>query len=244
MVFGPFYHPIENERINRGLNDDDHNRMREDYRISDQRRNRHSRPASPTGRPLWHACRAGCCATGKRAKSQTYSSHRHHSLLNNAVVKDTIAALGPAALPAFSNLKPHTPFDCVLSLVETIERAAPDLLVVFGGGSAIDAAKIGSLAAANGARDRDALLALLPMSRARRNHRRGPARSRSLLFRPRCRRPNSVSSVAQPTFRPASSISSNPIRWRPISSSTIPGSARRHRSIFGYRPAFARSIMA
>lgn len=82
------------------------------------------------------------------------------SLLKNTVVKDTIAALGPAALPAFSNLKPHTPFDCVLSPVETIERAAPDLIVVFGGGSAIDAAKIGSLAAANGARDRDALLAL------------------------------------------------------------------------------------
>ena len=82
------------------------------------------------------------------------------SLLSNAVVKAAIAALGPAALPAFSNLKPHTPFDCVLSLVETIERAAPDLIVVFGGGSAIDAAKIGSLAAANGARDREALLAL------------------------------------------------------------------------------------
>lgn len=85
------------------------------------------------------------------------------SLLNNAVVKGAIDALGSQALPVFSNLKPHTPFNIVISLIERIESTAPDLIVVFGGGSAIDAAKIGGLAAATGARDREALLALRAM---------------------------------------------------------------------------------
>ncbi|MDF3809372.1 MULTISPECIES: iron-containing alcohol dehydrogenase [Rhodopseudomonas] len=82
------------------------------------------------------------------------------SLLNSPKVKGSLAALGPSTLPIFSDLKPHTPFDGVIALIETIERTKPDLIVVFGGGSAIDAAKIAGLAAGNTARDREALLAL------------------------------------------------------------------------------------
>jgi maleylacetate reductase len=85
------------------------------------------------------------------------------SLLNNPQVKGSLAALGPSALPIFSNLRPHTPFDTVIALIETIERTAPDLIVVFGGGSAIDAAKIAGLAAGNAARDRESLLSLRAM---------------------------------------------------------------------------------
>ncbi|MGX9389483.1 iron-containing alcohol dehydrogenase [Nitrobacteraceae bacterium UC4446_H13] len=82
------------------------------------------------------------------------------SLLANSTVKATLEALGASALPVFHHLKPHTPFDTVLALIETIERTHPDLVVVFGGGSAIDAAKIGCLAASAGVRGRDALLGL------------------------------------------------------------------------------------
>ncbi|MBR0873291.1 iron-containing alcohol dehydrogenase [Bradyrhizobium tropiciagri] len=82
------------------------------------------------------------------------------SLLGNPVVEATLARLGPSALPVFSDLKPHTPFDVVLSLTETIERQNPDLIVVFGGGSAIDAIKIAGLAASARVRDRVALLGL------------------------------------------------------------------------------------
>jgi alcohol dehydrogenase class IV len=85
------------------------------------------------------------------------------SLLNNPHVKSSLAALGPSALPMFSNLRPHTPFNTVIALIETIERTAPDLIVVFGGGSAIDAAKIAGLAAGNAARDRESLLSLRAM---------------------------------------------------------------------------------
>jgi maleylacetate reductase len=80
------------------------------------------------------------------------------SLLPNRVAKAAVDRLGSAALPCFHDLKPHTPFDVVLALIETIERDAPDLIVVFGGGSAIDAAKISGLAAGAGVRDRAALL--------------------------------------------------------------------------------------
>ena len=82
------------------------------------------------------------------------------SLLTNPTVKATLGSLGASALPVFHQLKPHTPFDTVLALIETIERTHPDLVLVFGGGSAIDAAKIGCLAASAGARDRNALLGL------------------------------------------------------------------------------------
>lgn len=85
------------------------------------------------------------------------------SLLNNRQVKSSLAALGPSALPIFSNLKPHTPFDTVIALIETIERTVPDLIIVFGGGSAIDAAKIAGLAAENAVRDRGSLLSLRAM---------------------------------------------------------------------------------
>ncbi len=82
------------------------------------------------------------------------------SLLDNPIVKTTLDELGPVALPIFSDLKPHTPFDVVLALTAMIERTAPDLIVVFGGGSAIDAAKIGTLAAAAAVDGRDRLLGL------------------------------------------------------------------------------------
>lgn len=85
------------------------------------------------------------------------------SLLNNALVKNAIAALGSSALPVFSDLNAHTPFDSVIALIKTIERTSPDLVVVFGGGSAIDTAKIGSLAAAGGVHDRESLLSLRAM---------------------------------------------------------------------------------
>lgn len=82
------------------------------------------------------------------------------SLLANPIVKATLDALGASALPVFHELKPHTPFDTVLALIETIGQTHPDLVLVFGGGSAIDAAKIGCLAASAGVRDHDALLGL------------------------------------------------------------------------------------
>ncbi|MGY4572649.1 iron-containing alcohol dehydrogenase [Bradyrhizobium sp. USDA 3256] len=82
------------------------------------------------------------------------------SLLRNPVVEATLKRLGPSALPAFFDLKPHTPFDVVLSLIETIEHQNPDLIIVFGGGSAIDAVKIAGLAAGARVRDRVALLGL------------------------------------------------------------------------------------
>ncbi|MES5488877.1 iron-containing alcohol dehydrogenase, partial [Bradyrhizobium sp. INPA03-11B] len=82
------------------------------------------------------------------------------SLCGNPVVEATLKRLGPSALPAFSDLKPHTPFDVVLSLIETIEHQDPDLIIVFGGGSAIDAVKIAGLAAGARVRDRVALLGL------------------------------------------------------------------------------------
>ncbi|MGB3865313.1 MAG: iron-containing alcohol dehydrogenase [Xanthobacteraceae bacterium] len=85
------------------------------------------------------------------------------SLLANPVVKATLDALGAAALPVFHDLKPHTPFKTVLALIETIERTHPDLVIVFGGGSAIDAAKISCLAAGGGVRNRDALLGFRSM---------------------------------------------------------------------------------
>lgn len=82
------------------------------------------------------------------------------SLLENPIVQTTIERLGPAALPVFRDLKPHTPFNVVLALTAIIERSAPGLIVVFGGGSAIDAAKISGLSAAVGIANRDALLGL------------------------------------------------------------------------------------
>jgi alcohol dehydrogenase class IV len=82
------------------------------------------------------------------------------SLLTNPTVKATLDALSASALPVFHQLKPHTPFETVLALIETIERTHPDHVLVFGGGSAIDAAKIGCLAASAGVRDRDTLLGL------------------------------------------------------------------------------------
>ncbi|HYD69164.1 iron-containing alcohol dehydrogenase [Azospirillum sp.] len=82
------------------------------------------------------------------------------SLRRHPVVEQAIAALGNTALPVFGDLKPHTPFTVVLDLAAEIDRAQPDLIVAVGGGSALDAAKVGALAANAGAADHDALLAL------------------------------------------------------------------------------------
>lgn len=82
------------------------------------------------------------------------------SLLADPTVEAALDTLGASALPVFHDLKPHTPFDTVLALIATIERTRPDLVLVFGGGSAIDAAKIGCLAASAGIRDREGLLGL------------------------------------------------------------------------------------
>lgn len=82
------------------------------------------------------------------------------SLRRHPLVLKALASLGPAALPVFDGLKPHTPFEVVLALAAAIGRTKPDLILVIGGGSALDAAKIGTLAAAGGATDRESLLAL------------------------------------------------------------------------------------
>lgn len=85
------------------------------------------------------------------------------SLLSNDIVRGAIAALGARALPVFSEVSAHTPFASVLALVATIQKTNPDLILMFGGGSAIDAAKIAGLAAAGQVHDRDTLLALRAM---------------------------------------------------------------------------------
>lgn len=82
------------------------------------------------------------------------------SLSRHPMVEEALAALGSAALPVFNDLKPHTPFEVVLALAGTIAATRPDLIVVIGGGSALDAAKVGALAAKAGAADGDALLGL------------------------------------------------------------------------------------
>lgn len=82
------------------------------------------------------------------------------SLRDNPIVRAALHELGPAALPVFSDLVPHTPFDVILALTTAIRGTKPDLVVVFGGGSAIDAAKIGTLAAAAAVDGRDGLLGL------------------------------------------------------------------------------------
>ena len=82
------------------------------------------------------------------------------SLRRHPMVEGTMTTLGSRTLPIFSDLKPHTPFDVVVALTARIGRERPDLIAVIGGGSAMDAAKISSLAAAGAAADAKALLAL------------------------------------------------------------------------------------
>ncbi len=88
------------------------------------------------------------------------------SLLENPDLRAAIEML-PGVLPVFSGLKPHTPFDVVLALIARIASERPDLVIVVGGGSATDAAKIGTTAAAAGVKDRDKLLALRAQPDAR-----------------------------------------------------------------------------
>ncbi len=82
------------------------------------------------------------------------------SLRRHPMVEEAMTTLGSRTLPIFSDLKPHTPFDVVVALTARIGRERPDLIAVIGGGSAMDAAKISSLAAAGAAADAKALLAL------------------------------------------------------------------------------------
>lgn len=88
------------------------------------------------------------------------------SLLAHPRVSDALVELGGTALPSFSGTKPHTPFPSVLALVREIEHTTPDLVVVVGGGSAIDTAKVATLAAGTGTVDRNALLSLRSTSGA------------------------------------------------------------------------------
>jgi maleylacetate reductase len=82
------------------------------------------------------------------------------SLRRHPMVEEAMTTLGSRMLPIFSDLKPHTPFDVVVALTARIGRERPDLIAVIGGGSAMDAAKISSLATAGAAADAKALLAL------------------------------------------------------------------------------------
>ena len=61
-------------------------------------------------------------------------------------------------LPAFTQLRPHTPFEVVLALMARIRADMPDMIAVFGGGSAIDAVKIACVAVTRDAQDYDGLL--------------------------------------------------------------------------------------
>lgn len=88
------------------------------------------------------------------------------SLLRDATLRDALTAL-PGGLAPFSALKPHTPFDVILALIGEITSRTPDMVVVVGGGSAIDAAKVATVALAAGASDRDSLFALRAVPDAR-----------------------------------------------------------------------------
>ena len=80
------------------------------------------------------------------------------SLAANATVVGALTALGDAELPAFTQLRPHTPFEVVLALMARMRADKPDMVVVFGGGSAIDAVKIACTAITRNAQDYDGLL--------------------------------------------------------------------------------------
>lgn len=82
------------------------------------------------------------------------------SLRNHRAVRDVLDGVEFILAPAFSEIRPHTPIDTVVSLIAAIRRSSPDALLAIGGGSAIDAAKIASLAIAAGADDIGDLLAL------------------------------------------------------------------------------------
>lgn len=97
------------------------------------------------------------------------------SLAASPRVAAALGALGPDALPAFTRLRPHTPFDVVLDLAAGIADARPDVVVAVGGGSAIDAVKIAALAASAGARDHATLLGLRAVSDAAGIQRPSPA---------------------------------------------------------------------
>lgn len=90
------------------------------------------------------------------------------SLAHDADVVSMLRAMD-GLLPPFTSLKPHTPLEVVVALMERLRLDEPDALVVVGGGSAIDAAKVATAAAAAGARDRKGLLDLraVPDSRGK-----------------------------------------------------------------------------
>jgi alcohol dehydrogenase class IV len=85
-----------------------------------------------------------------------------------------LEALGDTRLPAFTDLKEHTPFEVVLALCARIREAGPDAIVAIGGGSAIDAVKIAALGASAGVRSHDDLLALRGVSDAAGNQQSSP----------------------------------------------------------------------
>jgi alcohol dehydrogenase class IV len=88
------------------------------------------------------------------------------SLLGDSTLRDALAVL-PGGVAPFSGLKPHTPFEVILALIAELARHKPDMIVVVGGGSATDAAKVATVALAAGVSAHDALLALRALPDAR-----------------------------------------------------------------------------
>lgn len=82
------------------------------------------------------------------------------SLVGSGYVAGAIGAISPSVLQPFTRLRAHTPFDVVLDLSAEIRDKHADAVVVIGGGSAIDAVKIATLAASVGVKDQSGLLAM------------------------------------------------------------------------------------
>jgi maleylacetate reductase len=96
------------------------------------------------------------------------------SLAANPLVVEALAGLDHA-VPIFSALPAHTPFEAVLALAAEIRASRADAIVAIGGGSAIDAAKIASLASTAGASTAADLLGLRAVTDAQGNQRPSPA---------------------------------------------------------------------
>jgi alcohol dehydrogenase class IV len=82
------------------------------------------------------------------------------SLAGHEAVAGLMDRLGARALPPFTALKPNTPFDVVMALAGRLRDGKPDLVAVIGGGSAIDAVKVASVALVEGVVAADNLMAV------------------------------------------------------------------------------------
>jgi maleylacetate reductase len=72
------------------------------------------------------------------------------SLSQTQDLRDIIAALGPKFVGHSDLIEPHVPLPAVIELSKIIGHANPDLVVVVGGGGAIDSVKLATLALAEG----------------------------------------------------------------------------------------------